>query len=163
VAARTTGCAAVVLASAATAVVALPAVATGVATRLPAIVAPSLPARRPARGALGSAAGESTRCEEGGWWWFIAGSVLDVDLLEEEKRARLIKRGEGAVKLQVGHHVAKSSVETADQRQHESLVANRIAELSESARHRLQAPTVVGDVESTLLELAELGGEQESA
>lgn len=67
------------------------------------------------------------------------------------------------MKLQVGHHVAKSSVETADQRQHESSVANRIAELSESARHRLQPPTVVGDVESTLLELAELGGEQESA
>jgi hypothetical protein len=92
---------------------------------------------------------------------FIANSILEVDLLKEKKGVRFVERGEGAVELQVRHHVKKSPIETTDHRHHQGLIADRIAKFIESTRHRLQPPTVVGDVEGTLLELVELGREHE--
>jgi hypothetical protein len=92
---------------------------------------------------------------------FIANNILEVDLLEEKKGARFVEHGEGAVELHVRHHVEKSPIETTDHLHHQGPIADRIAKFIESTRHRPQPPTVVGDVEGTLLELAELGREHE--
>jgi hypothetical protein len=59
--------------------------------------------------------------------------------------------------------MAEGAIEAADQRHHQRPIADGIAELSEGARHRLQPTAVVGDVEGALLEVAELGGEEEDA
>jgi hypothetical protein len=44
----------------------------------------------------------------------IGSGILEIDLLEQEKIARLIERGEGALELQVRHHMAKGAIEATD-------------------------------------------------
>jgi hypothetical protein len=159
---------AVVLVAAAAAVISLSTGAVRVAaelTRPPAGLssrgAPLTTARLSAGGVLRSTT--AGRVESGRRRRIVGSRVLEVDFLEEKKIPRLVERGEGALKLQMRHHVTEGAVEASNQRQHEGPITDGITKLSEGARHRLQPTTIVGDVEGALLEVAELGGEEEGA
>jgi len=63
--------------------------------------------------------------------------------------------------LEYGHHVAKLFVQATEKCEDHLSIADRIAELSERGRHRLEAAAVVGDVQGALTEIAELRLEKE--
>lgn len=80
-------------------------------------------------------------CRQSGF----CGGVIDVDLLEKEQRAGLLKGGEGALHLEVGDHVTELATEPTEEGEHEGVVANRVTELGEGATHRHETATKVGD------------------
>lgn len=111
--------------------------ATGWATRGSARAAPSVP--------VWWTLGSRRRYGDEGGWRVIRGDVVDVDLFEEEQGASLIERREGMLHFQVRDHVTKLPVQPVEQRQHKGPIADRIAKLSEGARHYLQAAAEISD------------------
>jgi hypothetical protein len=65
--------------------------------------------------------------------------------------------------LEDGHHVAKLTVQATEKREHHLPIADWVAELGEGGGHRLEAATVVSDVQGTLAEVAKLCLEEERA
>jgi hypothetical protein len=89
--------------------------------------------------------------------------VVDVDLLKEQRGARLDEGRKRPLHLQVRHHVLEFAVEAAEKGEDELLVADRIAEIAEGGSHRLEAAAVISDVEITLFEGPKLGLQEQRA
>jgi hypothetical protein len=72
--------------------------------------------------------------------WRISGSstVLDDDLLKEKHGAGNLKGGEGALHLQIRHHVTKCPIEAAKNGEHEGVITDGITKLCQGGRHRLE-------------------------
>jgi hypothetical protein len=58
--------------------------------------------------------------------------------------------------LEDGHHVAKLTVQSTEKHEHHLPITDWVTELDEGGGHRLEAATVVGDVQGTLAEVAKL-------
>jgi hypothetical protein len=65
--------------------------------------------------------------------------------------------------LKDGHHVSKLTVPATEKREHHLPIADWVAELGEGGGHRLEAATVVGDIQGTLAEVVKLCLEEERA
>jgi hypothetical protein len=88
---------------------------------------------------------------------------LDLHFLQSEVCPGLRKGRERAMHLEDGHHVAKLTVQATVKREHHLPIADWVVELGEGGGHRLEAVTVVGDVQGTWAEVAKLSLEEERA
>ena len=66
------------------------------------------------------------------------GDVVDVDFLEQEKRASLLEGGEGLPHLEVGDHGPELAIEATEEGKDQGTIPNRIAVVAEGRRHRLE-------------------------
>jgi len=86
--------------------------------------------------------------------------VFDVDLLMEEHGAGGLEGGEGAIHLQIGHHVMEFTIETMKKGEDEGAVVDGIAKLCQGSGHHLEVMAEVGDGLPSLLGSVELSGEK---
>lgn len=84
-----------------------------------------------------------------------------LDFLQQEVSLSLRKGRERTVQLEDGHHVAELSVQATEEREDHLPIANGVAELGKGGGHRLEAATIVGDVQGALTEVAKLRLEEE--
>jgi hypothetical protein len=85
------------------------------------------------------------------------------ELFEEELRADLDERREGALALQVRAQVSEAVVEAAQEVDGEQPVGDGLTELDQGVGEGLHPPAVVGDGEGALAEGAELGVDEDDA
>jgi hypothetical protein len=99
---------------------------------------------------------------EGGGWRGWSG-LLHGEFLKKQAVAHLQKRGERTPAAKVEPNSFKTAIEIAQKIKDKSPVVDELAKVTEGILHALELPTVCGDVNVALLEVAEGGVEVEGA